>query len=79
MSADFWYSDGNVVVSVGNRLYKLHQSRLAKYSLYFASLFSEGTTKMPHASVDGACVYHAPAGLLFEDFERFLVEVEEPS
>ncbi|TBU31454.1 hypothetical protein BD311DRAFT_752623 [Dichomitus squalens] len=79
MSAIFWYSDGDVVVRAGDILYKLYQSRLVKHSVYFANLFSDENAKMPQVTLEGVRVYHAPAELLVEDFERLLSELEEPS
>ncbi|KAI0049922.1 hypothetical protein FA95DRAFT_1556238 [Auriscalpium vulgare] len=37
---DFWHLDGSVIIQVERTLFKLHRSRLAKHSKYFAQLFA---------------------------------------
>jgi hypothetical protein len=38
---DFWYSDGSVILEVGNTKFKLHRSILQRHSAYFSSLFQK--------------------------------------
>ena len=45
-SANFWHLDGSVVVQIQNTLFRLHRSRLAQQSEFFADLFA----------ADGRCV-----------------------
>jgi hypothetical protein len=38
---DFWLPDGSVIIQVEQTKFKLHQSRLRKFSAYFAAAFGE--------------------------------------
>ena len=36
---NLWYSDGNIVLSVGTKLFKIHKSILASYSSVFKDMW----------------------------------------
>ena len=61
-SASFWHLDGSVVVQVQNTLFRLHRSRLAQQSDYFAKLFQNN---------DGRCVIVIDAGCPLQRTDRF--------
>ena len=63
----FWYEDGNVIIKVENTHFKLLRSRLARYSQYFATLFST-----PLRSV------YEISNVTLTDFRRFLTALEQP-
>ncbi|GBE86563.1 hypothetical protein SCP_0904420 [Sparassis crispa] len=41
----FWHVDGSVILQVENTLFKLHRSRLAQDSSYFADLFNNSSSR----------------------------------
>ncbi|KAJ8456547.1 hypothetical protein ONZ51_g12060 [Trametes cubensis] len=70
-SANFWHLDGSVVVQVQNTLFRLHRSRLAQQSDYFAKLFQNNDGSVQQDIVDSCPVYVAK-GVSVLDFERLL-------
>ncbi|KAI0059211.1 hypothetical protein BV25DRAFT_1157099 [Artomyces pyxidatus] len=88
---DFWHLDGSVIVRVENTLFKLHRSRLAKHSKYFAQLFAaKGKGKQADSGsdadveaddapsmTDGMATYLVHETTV-EDFERLLVLFDDP-
>lgn len=60
--------------------FKLYRSRLARYCLYFDKLFADETADYERwcATVEDCPVYHVPAELAADDFERLLTVLETP-
>lgn len=79
-SASFWYSDGNVVIKAKATCYKLHNSRLARYHVYFKKLFADHTDDYQDrcAKVESCPVYHIPTDLSSDDFDKLLAVLATP-
>lgn len=62
------------MVKVGWVYFKLYRSRLAQYCLYFDKLFADETADYERrcATVEDCPVYHVPAELAADDFEKLL-------
>ncbi|KAI8989213.1 hypothetical protein BD414DRAFT_577903 [Trametes punicea] len=80
-SDNFWHLDGSVDIQVQNKLFRLHRSRLAQQSEYFAALFrrSNGSKTSPvlveHDFVD-SCPVYVVRGVSVLDFERLLAALD---
>ncbi|KAI0349902.1 hypothetical protein OH77DRAFT_1414086 [Trametes cingulata] len=93
-SHQYYYADGNVVIAVENKLFRLHRSRLADHCGFFVQLVVPGLGAGPGSSsathengvgyggerwiVDGCPVYHVPAELRAHDFQCLLQVLERP-
>ncbi|KAI0760909.1 hypothetical protein BD413DRAFT_617431 [Trametes elegans] len=77
-SVKFWYPDGNVVIRVESTLFKLYRSRLAQYCRHFANIFEGQDNGASGTQIEGHPLYHAPEGLILEDFEQLLTALETP-
>ncbi|VDC03647.1 unnamed protein product [Peniophora sp. CBMAI 1063] len=75
----FWYSDGSVVLSVAETLFKLHRSRLASQSTYLQDLF-EGAPDEDFEADGNTCPLYVirVKGLKLFDFSSLLSMVEDP-
>ncbi|KAI9070277.1 hypothetical protein FKP32DRAFT_1586289 [Trametes sanguinea] len=80
-SANYWHLDGSVVVQVQDTLFRLHRSRLAQQSDFFAALFrnNDGSSDSPvlveEDTVDNCPVY-VISGVSVLDFERLLTALD---
>ncbi|KAH9885852.1 hypothetical protein C8Q73DRAFT_298226 [Cubamyces lactineus] len=70
-STNFWHLDGSVVIQVQNTLFRLHRSRLAQQSDYFAKLFQNNDGSVEQDVVD-SCPVYVVNGVSVLDFERLL-------
>ncbi|KAL1939114.1 hypothetical protein VTO73DRAFT_10374 [Trametes versicolor] len=79
-SANFWYPDGNVVIKGDETYHKLHSPRLARYCVYFIKLFADDVDDYEDrcAKVESCPVYHIPANLDSDDFEKLLIVLGTP-
>ncbi|KAF7979773.1 hypothetical protein HWV62_40800 [Athelia sp. TMB] len=70
---DFWYLDGNIIIQVDNTRFRLHRSRLALQSEYFAELFDrkDGDIDPGPEIVDGHPLY-VVSGVSADDFATML-------
>ena len=73
---EFWYHDGNVVITLQGKLFKLHRSRLERHSDTFAELFAAKPDG--DESINGCPAYAAPPGLSLQGFRDVLTALEEP-
>jgi hypothetical protein len=77
---DFWYSDGSVILEVGNTKFKLHRTVLQRHSAYFFSLFQKEATYfevekgIPNATIPVYRVSETTA----DDFATLLDLTENP-
>ncbi|KZV65398.1 hypothetical protein PENSPDRAFT_131254 [Peniophora sp. CONT] len=75
----FWYSDGSVVLSVADTLFKLHRSRLASQSTYLQDLFDGAPDEDYDADGQTSPLYVVRVkGLKLFDFSSLLSIVEDP-
>lgn len=74
----FWHLDGNIIVNIDNIHFKLHRSRLAQVSEYFAELFDrkDGLVGAGLEEIDGRPVYTI-TGVSAEDFEIMLGALDD--
>ncbi|KAL7284891.1 hypothetical protein ACG7TL_002205 [Trametes sanguinea] len=79
-SANFWHLDGSVVIQVQNTLFRLHRSRLAQQSEFFAGLFRNSDGRDSPALVEEDTVDNCPvyviSGVSVLDFERLLTALD---
>ena len=75
---EFWYPDGNVVLRVGNKLFRLHRSRLEKYCIFFQQLFAADVDVQLSEIIDGCPVYHVPPDLSPKGFKDLMNALETP-
>ncbi|PIL27625.1 hypothetical protein GSI_10777 [Ganoderma sinense ZZ0214-1] len=83
-SANFWHLDGSVVVQVQNTLFRLHRSRLAQQSEFFAKLFAaDGRSKevfdpeiIEERDIVDSCPVHQVKNVSVLDFERLLTALD---
>ncbi|KAI1798087.1 hypothetical protein LXA43DRAFT_933938 [Ganoderma leucocontextum] len=83
-SANFWHLDGSVVVQVQNTLFRLHRSRLAQQSEFFADLFAaDGRSKemfdpdiIEERDIVDSCPVYQVKGVSVLDFERLLTALD---
>ncbi|RPD60486.1 hypothetical protein L226DRAFT_533816 [Lentinus tigrinus ALCF2SS1-7] len=75
---DFWYSDGKVVLRIGDTLFKLYRSRLEKYCIFFQQLFAADADAPLSEILDGCPVYHMPPDLSLKGFKNLLNALETP-
>jgi hypothetical protein len=73
----FWHLDGNIIINIENTHFKLHRSRLAEQSQYFADLFErkDGLTGMDVEEMDGRPVYTV-TDVSVKDFEVLLTAMD---
>jgi len=81
---DFWYPDGSVIIQVEKTRFRLHQSKLKKFSAYFAAVFpEEGHTRGGRVKVDEGRSngHHLPvyrvAETTADDFATLLTVIDE--
>ncbi|KAI1781788.1 hypothetical protein LXA43DRAFT_1105319 [Ganoderma leucocontextum] len=72
----FWYTDGNVVIRVGDTVFKLHRSRLQRNCEYFKTLFDSGTRV--DERIEACAVYNVPTEVTPEGFKAILIVIEMP-
>ncbi|PIL27986.1 hypothetical protein GSI_09930 [Ganoderma sinense ZZ0214-1] len=72
----FWYSDGNIVIQAGVKLFKLHASRLQRFCVYFKEMvdLDGGDAKR----IEACPVHNVPQGATAEGFKAVLYVVEVP-
>ena len=72
----FWYSDGNIIVQAGVKIFKLHAFRLKRYCVYFEEMIDldGGVAKR----LEGCPLYKMPGGVTAEGFKALLHVVEVP-
>ncbi|PIL28419.1 hypothetical protein GSI_08453 [Ganoderma sinense ZZ0214-1] len=80
--AEFWYTDGNVVIQAEMLFFKLHRSRLSKHCTYFKKLFAAsetGSTLSNKGDMLNECpVHRLPATVSAKAFKLFLTALETP-
>ncbi|KAG2144509.1 hypothetical protein DEU56DRAFT_713740, partial [Suillus clintonianus] len=71
----FWLTDGNTTLEIGGVLFKLHRSRLADQSTFFAGLLDEQDVRVDDSvkveSDENGTVYHL-SNTTSKDFEALL-------
>lgn len=88
-SREFWYPDGNVVLSLRGMYYKLYRSRLERFCRYFRELFSTLPTQFyvndpEHAMGDPGAdngtlpLYNVSLDITLSEFDTFLKYLECP-
>ncbi|KAI0634622.1 hypothetical protein C8Q77DRAFT_1056078 [Trametes polyzona] len=79
---NFWHLDGSVVIQVQTTLFRLHRSRLAQHSDYFAALFENRqgslTRAFPSSGQDtvDSCPVYVIKNVSVLDFERLLTALD---
>jgi BTB/POZ domain len=61
--SEFWFTDGSVVVIVGNTAFRIHKSILIKHSDVFSDLFTVPQPENDTENIDGCPVVHLPDAL----------------
>ncbi|OBZ65023.1 hypothetical protein A0H81_14970, partial [Grifola frondosa] len=76
----FWYPDGNIVLRVGDTLFRLYRTRLMQYSACFANLLRVSNNDATGMEAEGNSDddVHNVAGVDVDDFEYLLVALEVP-
>lgn len=72
---DLWFSDGSIVLSVENTMFRVHKTILCTHSMVFADVFS--LPQPPGEDLIGDCpVVRLPDKA--RDFEHFLKALYDP-
>jgi BTB/POZ domain len=73
---EFWFTDGSVVVIVGNTAFRIHKSILVKHSGVFSDLFAIPQPQDDTDSMEGCPVVHLPDAL--SDFIDVMKTLYQP-
>lgn len=82
MNEKYWYLDGSVIIVVGDSLFKLHRSTLARSSRYFEILFKEnpdGNVQTDNPAYTSSVIYKLVGKgdkVTVGDFEQLLWAME---
>ncbi|KAH9918696.1 hypothetical protein B0H21DRAFT_895581 [Amylocystis lapponica] len=78
----FWHLDGSVVIQIENTIFRLHRSRLAQQSGYFANTFAKSPAEpnvIELGDDDGVvdrCPVYKVAGVAVDDFAALLTALD---
>lgn len=79
-NARFWAQDGNIILAIGNVLFKLYRTRLSQASQHFARIFqsldadTEDISRLTPGYED--CTVVPVSGVSPDDFEQLLVALD---
>lgn len=73
--SEFWYEDGNVIIQIEDKHFKLYRGQLSGLSTFFADLLQDDG-KPVRSNIDGCPLYRVE-GTTAGDFEMLLTWVRD--